>query len=206
MRLAALAFLVLAGCGPFYFEKQDAQVITLKGGELQAHGVAFVTPSTVTGQEQEKQAVAMTFADVLRRERPNTRVATLGETLGAVNRAGLSDAYKRMYDDYRDTGLLAGDTLRRIGAATGTRYIAQINLQGLAQNSKSRFGVLGFRIVETEIGDARVFLQLWDSSTGSIVWEGMHEVRITYETLTDRPVATREVVEQAARSIVARLP
>ena len=50
-------------------------------------------------------------------------VATLAETLGAVNKAGLADTYKRMYEDSRDTGLFSADALRRVGTATGSRYL-----------------------------------------------------------------------------------
>lgn len=79
---------------------------------LEQSGIAFATPSTVTGQEEEKQALALTFADVLKRERPNVRCTTLAETLGAVNHAGLAEDYRRMYADYRHSGLFERDVLR----------------------------------------------------------------------------------------------
>jgi hypothetical protein len=203
--VAALA-LALAGCGMRYFPTEHEQVISLKPGDLQTGGIAFITPSTVTGQEQEKQTVALTFADVLKRARPELRVATLAETLGAVNRVGLADAYKRMYDDYRDTGLFSGEVLRQVAAATGTRYIAQLKLQGFNQTSKSRWGFLGLRIVDTQIGDVRLFLQIWDSASGAIAWEGMQELRISYDTVYDEPVMMRTLLERTARDLVAKLP
>ena len=166
--------LALVGCGStqIYPSLQEHR-ISLRPGDLEASGIAFITPSTVTGQEQEKQAVAFTFADVIKHERKGLRVVTLAETLGAINKAGLADAYKRMYDDYRDTGLLSKDVLKQIGAATGVRYLAQLKLQGFGQGAKERFGTLGFRIVETQYAHVRLFFQIWDSSDGSIVWEGM---------------------------------
>jgi len=128
MRYVAGCLLVvaLAGCSlePNYYATIKEQAIALQKGELESAGIAFITPSTVTGQEQEKQAVALAFADVLKQQRPGLKVTTLAETLSAVNRAGLAEPYKRMYDDYRDTGLFSSDTLRRVGQATGTRYIA----------------------------------------------------------------------------------
>jgi hypothetical protein len=94
MKRALLALVLgLGGCfGTQIYPTQQEQLISLRPGDLEASGIAFITPSTVTGQEQEKQAVALTFADVLKRERPKLRVATLAETLSAVNRAGLGDA------------------------------------------------------------------------------------------------------------------
>lgn len=208
---AALALvpliIALAGC-------QSTQVnpslqehrISLRPGDLNASGIAFLTPSTVTGQEQEKQAVAFTFADVIKRDRQGMRVVTLAETLSAVNKAGLADAYKRMYDDYRDTGLLSGDVLKRIGAATGARYLAQLKLQGFLQGAKERFGALGLRVVETQYAHVRLFFQIWDSSDGSIAWEGMQEMRISHEVVTEDPIMQRTVLERTAQDLIARLP
>ena len=85
------------------FPATQQQRPSLESGALERAGVAFITPSTVTGQEEEKQVVALIFAQVLRNERPRINVVTLAEAFSAVNRAGLSDDYKRMYDEYRGT-------------------------------------------------------------------------------------------------------
>jgi hypothetical protein len=198
----------LAGCtsGPLYYPTLQDQVISLSKGDLEAAGIAFITPSTVTGQEQEKEAVALTFADVLKSERPALKVSTLAETLGAVNKAGLADTYKRMYAEYRDTGLFSAEALRRVGAATGARYIAQLKLQGFNQSSKNRLGLLGLRLVETQHADVRLFFQIWDSRDGSIAWEAMQELRIARESMTEEPLMLRKVLEHSAREVIARLP
>jgi hypothetical protein len=208
MRALALGVGLLAGCStlPVYYPTIQEQAVSLRKGDLEAAGIAFITPSTVTGQEQEKEAVALTFTDVLKSERPALKVATLAETLGAVNKAGLADAYKRMYEDYRDTGLFSADVLRRVGGATGTRYVAQLKLQAFNQSSKGRFGFFGLRLVETHYADARVFFQIWDSRDGSIAWEAMHELRIARESTTEEPLMLRKVLEHSARELVARLP
>ena len=72
-----------------------------------------------------------------------------------------------MYDDYRDTGLFSPEVLKRIGALTGTRYAAQIKLQAFTQGAKERFGIFGFRLVETRYASVRLFLQIWDSRDGT---------------------------------------
>lgn len=204
--LAALC-LALAGCaGTQIYPTLQEQRISLRPGELEAGGIAFITPSTVTGQEQEKQAVALGFAEVFRQERPRMRVTTLAETLGAVNRAGLADAYRRMYDDYRDTGLFSARTLKQVGEATGARYLAQLKLQGFEQGSRDRFGILGIRIVETKYAHIRLFLQIWDSQTGTIAWEAVQELRHSHDTMSEEPIMQRTVLERTARDLVARLP
>lgn len=208
MRAAlAVLCLALAGCyGTQIFPTLQEQRISLRPGDLEAGGVAFITPSTVTGLEQETQAVALTFAEVLRRERPGLRVITLAETLGAVNRAGLGNAYKLMYNDYRDTGLFSAEVLRKVGGATGARFVVQLKLQGFEQGSRDRFGILGIRIVETKYAHIRLFLQVWDSRDSTIAWESMQELRHSTDTMTEEPVTLRAVLERTARDLVARLP
>jgi len=207
MRYLAL-LLLLVGCSTphKYYSTVNTQPLRLAAGELEAGGIAFVTPSSVTGQEQEKQAVALGYADVLKRERPALKVVTLAETLSAVNRAGLVQPYRRMYEDYRETALLPADVLRGVSSATGARYVAQLKLQNYSQNSKGRFGVLGLRVSETLYGDLRVFLQIWDARDGSIVWEATQELRIAMDSTSDEPVTLRELIERSAKDLVAKLP
>jgi hypothetical protein len=203
-----VATALVAGCStePVYYPTLQEQAISLRKGDLEADGIAFITPSTITGQEQEKEAVALTFTDVLKSRRPALRVSTLAETLGAVNKAGLADSYKRMYEEYRDTGLFSADTLRRVGAATGLRYVGQLKLQAFNEGSKNRFGFLGLRLIETQYADVRLFFQVWDSRDGSIAWEAMQELRIVRETSTEEPVMLRRILEHSAGELIAKLP
>ena len=207
-RLLLMLVLALAGCSlsPIEYPTLNEQPLTLRKGDLEASGIAFVTPASVTGQEQEKQAVALTFTDVMTAARPKVRVVTLPETLSAVNRAGITDAYRRMYEDYRTTGLLPADVLKRISGATGTRYIAQLNLQGFAQNSKNRLGIFGLRIIDTMLGDLRLYLQIWDSQDGSIAWEAMQELRIAMDTTKEQPIMLRTLLERSAQDLISKVP
>ena len=98
---------------PQVYDTAQNRVISLKAEDLSTYGMAFITPSTVTGQEEEKQEVALTFTEVLKKERPAIRCLSLPETLNAINQAGLSEDYKRMYVDYRDTGIFNRDILKK---------------------------------------------------------------------------------------------
>ncbi len=208
MRILLAALVLLAGCStaPIFYPTLREQAISLRKGDLEAGGIAFITPSTVTGQEQEREAVALTFSDVLKGERPALKVSTLAETLGAVNRAGLSESYRQMYQQSRDTGLLPSDVLQKIGKASSARYLAQIKLQAFNESSKNRLGLLGLRLIETHYADVRVFFQVWDSRDGTIAWEAMQELRIARESTTEEPLMLRNVLEHSARGILAKLP
>ena len=204
---AAAAAMLLTGC----FTAQIHPTVrernmSLLPGDLEAHGIAFITPSAATGQEEEKQAVALVFAETLSEERKVIRVLPLAQTLGVINKAGLAEAYKRMYNDYRDTGLFERNVLREIGKATGTRYLAQIKVQGFGQGAKERFGILGLRIVETKSATVRLFFQIWDSRNGTVAWEATEELHYAYDTLTEEQLTLPTVVGQAAQDLIAKLP
>jgi len=198
---------VLLGCViPQKFSTVQHQRITLGPSDLKTFGIAFITPSTVTGQEEEKQAVALTFAEVLQEERSDLHCVSLPETLSAVNRAGLADEYKQMFEDYRDTGIFKRDILKQVGDVTGVRYIAQLKLAGFRQGSKGRLSVLGLRVLETKTADVRVFFQIWDTLDGSIAWEATQELNYAVDSIAENNVALRTVLGETARNLIERLP
>jgi hypothetical protein len=195
------------GCfSPQLHTVTEHQSLTLRAGELEAHGLAFITPSTVTGQEEDKQALAFTFAEVLSKTRSSVRCVRLPETLGAVNRAGLTEDYKRMYRDYRDTGIFQRELLRRVGEATGARYLAQLKMSGFSQGSQGRWSFLGIRMVDTKIATLRLFFQIWDSREGTIAWEGVQELTHAVDSYEVINITFRAASEQAAHNLIARLP
>lgn len=205
--VTAMTAVLLGGCfTPQIYPTVKERNISLQAGDLEAHGIAFITPSAATGQEEEKQAIALVFAEALREQRPNVRVQALAQTLGAVNQAGLADAYKLMYHDYRDTGLFKAEILAQIAKATGARFVVQIKVQGFGQSAKERFGAFGFRIVETKTSSVRLFFQIWDGHKGTVAWEATEEVHYSYDTFTEEQLTLPLVVGRAAQDLIAKLP
>jgi len=134
------------------------------------------------------------------------RVVSLPTTLGAINRAGLASEYKQMFEDYRLTGIFNRETLLKISHATGARYLAQLKLGGFRQESKSRWGMLGVRMLETKTTFLRLYLQVWDGENGSIAWEGAQELSSAQESLQEDAVSFKTAVEQSAKELLARFP
>ena len=130
----------------------------------------------------------------------------LAETLSILNAAGLSNTYKKMYEEYRDSGLFKQDLLLTVSQELGTRYLAQLKLQGFSQNEKDRLQILGLRIIETKQATLRLFLQIWDGSDGTIAWEGLEELRRTRETILEEPVTLYDMMELAAKDMIEKLP
>ena len=202
-----LGITLVLGCGlPQVHSSAQHRSISLEPHDLETYGIAFITPSTVTGQEEEKQAVALTFAQVLKEQRPAVRCVTLPETLGAVNQAGLAEEYKRMFEDYRDTGIFERSILQKVGEVTATRYVAQLKLAGFSQGSRSRLSLLGLRVLETKYADIRLFFQIWNTKDGTIAWEGVEELKYATEAITEKTITLRTVLEEVAENLIGRLP
>jgi len=207
-KLIALAAATLClGCAiPQTYHSTQHRTFSLGPDDLPQHGLAFITPSTVTGQEEEKQAVAFTFSEVLYTQRPDIPIRTLPQTLSAVNRAGLEKQYTLMFEDYRNTSLFKTASLKDVAGATGMRYLGQLKLSGFQQGSDGRLGVFGLRILNTKQASIRLFFQIWDSSDGSIVWEGVDELQHSMDTATEETVTLKKVLEKASGNLVAQLP
>lgn len=201
--------MAMTGCGtvssqivPTTLDKSSS----LEPGSLARYRLAFLTPSTITGQEQDVQSLALYFSETLRKELPSVPVTSLSEALGLVNRAGLADDYRKMLEDYRETGIFAHAALEKIGRAVGARYLAQLKLGGFNQDTFERFSLFGFRLFQTLHSNIRLYLQIWDSETGTIAWEGSEEMSYSYDSSAERPVTFRMVVEEAARQLIATFP
>lgn len=206
--VGALATASIGACtfAPQHYSLPEVRANRAQNGALAKHGLAFLTPSTVTGQEEDRQTLAMLFTTTLVGLRPELRVVPLPEVLSLVNSAGLAEDYQRLYEGYRLTGVFDRDTLGRLSAVTGTRFLAQLKLAHFEQGAKSRFGFLGLSILQTQYAHMRLFLQIWDAESGAIAWEGIDELTISVETSRERAVTLRALAEHAAKDFVKRLP
>jgi hypothetical protein len=207
-RLAlVLCATVAAGCGATdqVRYEMDQSNLSLGPGDLEQHGIGFLTPAAATGQEADKQALAHAFAAQLQLSRPKVKVVSLPAILSAVNAADLDQQYKRMYRDYLETGILEGSVLRRVGEVGGVRYLAQMSLAGFQQQSRGRFSFLGLRLLDTKLASLRVFIQIWDSETGGVAWEGSGELNYAYESAAENPAPFVQAATLAARRMYEEL-
>lgn len=180
--------------------------ITLRSEDLRTGGLAIITPSSATGQEEDRQALALAFTEVLLNVRPDLRIVPLPQTLSAINREGLTREYRQMFEDYRLAGIFDNEALQKVARVTETRYVAQLKLGAFRQESKDRFGMLGLRVLQTKTSTIRLFLQIWDSTDGSVAWEGAQESTLSHESMAEEFVSMKSIVQESARELLARLP
>jgi hypothetical protein len=204
--LSAVTCLAACESTPQVYSTPKHEILRLAKEDLREGGLAFLTPSTVTGQEEDKQTLAYVFADTVQKERPDLRFVPLSRTISAINLAGLADVYRKMYTDYRDTGVFDVGGMQRVAKAAGVRYLGQLKLARMDQSSRSRFGLLGLNLINTQYANMRVFFQVWDSRDGTIVWEGIDEVTLAMDTQKEMPMSFQSIAEEAAKNLVSRLP
>jgi hypothetical protein len=172
---------------------------------LEEAGIGVLTPAAPTGQESDKQALGDSLSSALEQGVGSTRVLGLPEMLSAINRAGLAGSYAKALVDYENTGILDRDTLRAIGDASGVRYLAKLNLGNFNQSSDKRLAIAGIRMFDTWRATIRVHLEVWDSHTGEIAWQGNDELVYAREGVKERPVTFRQVADVAARNLVEKV-
>lgn len=205
--LAALGLaLLLGGCGVASQLHSDLSYGAAGSGVVvDAAGIGVLTPAAPTGQESDKQALGESLSTALRTQLGTGPVVALPEMLSAINRAGLAAGYASMLENYESTGILDRDQLRAIGEAAGVRYLAKLNLGNFNQSSDKRLAIAGIRMFDTWRATIRVHLEIWDSQTGEIAWQGNEELVYAREGVKERPVTFRQVADYAATNLVKKV-
>ena len=204
--LLIFASLFVFGCSTQFRSNIEHNVHLLEKEILKQQGLTFITPTTITGMEQDKQYLALTFSHALKKARPELRISDLSKTLGMINQANLEDDYQTMYEDYNETGIFNKSTLKEIGSLTNSRYICQLKLSYFKSKAQGRWSVLGLNVYDTESANLRLFVQIWDATTGVIVWEAAQELTYAYDTTNEDPVTFGKMIHLAAKDIAAALP
>jgi hypothetical protein len=199
--------LTLGGCGvtsqlhtELSYNSVAADTVTLDDV-----GIGVLTPSAPTGQESDKQALGDALGAALETANAVVRVMPLADMLSSINRSGLARQYAGMLDEYSETGILERDSLRQVGQAGGVRYLAKLNLGDFAQSSDKRLSIAGIRMFDTWRATIRVHLEIWDSVTGEIAWQGNEELVFAREGVKERPVTFSQVAALAAEHLVQKV-
>jgi hypothetical protein len=98
------------------------------------------------------------------------------ETVNMLNRQALAAGYADLISGFARSGILEHERLQRIGSALGSRYVL---LPGLAEYSQvivDRFDFSGFKLIQNRVTTLRVWLQLWDTRMGQILWQSSGEI------------------------------
>ena len=178
--IVVVAAVLLIGCTPLYLwdinTTSTARPASLDIGELGHQPVA--TPGLVASAALQGLSTALSHALVaaLAKASPPIRAIPAYEIANALNDQGLATVYAELLEGFARTGIMDRERLQRIGSALGFRYLL---LPGLAQFEHvilDRFEIAGVKVIRTRVTVLRVWLQLWDTRTGHILWESAGEV------------------------------
>jgi len=205
--IIALTAALLAGCSPIYMwdisTNSTARPPSFDVSELSRQSVATVGLVTSAGLSGHSTSMSHALVAALAEVSPPIRAIPAHEVANAMNDRGLATEYAELLSGFAKSGIMDRERLSRIGSALGFRYLL---LPGLAQFDHAildRFEIAGVKVLRTRATVLRVWLQLWDTQTGHIVWESAGEVATASEVLRhDRIVPLDEMAQKVWRRMV----
>ena len=192
--------LLLAGCTPFHLSDLRS-TSTVKAKSLDVAGLAgdplatfpAIAPQALQGYGPAvSQALSAALAEIT----PPFHEIPPHETLNRLNEQGLAQEYTEMVSDFVRGGIFDRTRLEKIGSAVGSQYILQPGVGDFRETLADRFMLGGWRVVKTRAATLRLWLRLWDTKSGKIVWESIGEATVTSELLEDMPTIPVHTIAQ----------
>jgi len=202
----ALTLVLLAGCDPPYLADTYTGSTPLPKsfdvGDLTRTPVAvlaFVAPGNLQGFSPAlSQALSGALADVS----PPIREISTDAGMNRLTDRGLAADYADLRAGFARNGMLDRARLHRIGSGLDARYVL---LPGIAQFDEQildKFEAWGLKLLRNRVTALRLWLQLWDTQSGHIVWESSGEVTTATVFLSPRQTVA---LEQTARKLLVRM-
>jgi hypothetical protein len=159
-----------------------------------------VAPPSLQGYSP---AVSQALSHALSQASPPFHEIPPHETLNRVNEHGLAQDYTEMVSDFARSGIFDRQRLENIGSALGTRYLLQPGIGDFKETVGDRLMLAGWRLVKTRAATLRLWLRLWDTKSGKILWEAAGEATVTSELLEDMPtIPVNTIAQQLWTSMV----
>jgi len=196
-----ISIALLAGCGPL--RTWDAHttsspmsapvdLTTLAGEHVATFGV--VAPAALQGYGP---ALSHALVAALAEATPPVPAQPIPDTLNALNQQGLITEYADLLSGFAKTGVLEHKRLQALGSALRSRYVLLPGLAGFDEVLADSFEISGLKIVRSRTSTLRLWLQLWDTQTGRLLWESTGEARVASELLRpNRTVPFEETAEK----------
>ncbi len=157
-------------------------------------------------QEVYRETLAGLLYDTLKKHSKNPEIIPLDEVQGSINRTGLWSDVLLMYHEYETTAVLRKDILTKVGQAINARYVLMPKLLHFQQEAFDRATMLGISVLRTRQSTVDIQAQIWDTTTGEVVWQGVGEGSEAAEVVQGRPVSFVAVAQGASESLASRMP
>jgi hypothetical protein len=199
--ILAISIALVAGCGPP--RTWDAHTTSWPGpasvdlSDLTGERVAtlgVVAPPALQGLGP---ALSYALDAALAQVTPPLPARPIPDTLNALNQQGLAAEYAELLSGFSRSGVLDRKRLQALGSALRSRFVLLPGLAGFDEVLADSFEISGLKIVRSRITTLRLWLQLWETQTGRLLWESAGEARVASELLRpDRTVPFDETAQK----------
>jgi hypothetical protein len=140
---------------------------------------------------------SMAFHSALVKQKHGETVLDAGISASRITKAGLASDWQALAISYRDCGVMDNERLGKVGKALGVRYILVPTLAGVTTNFGPRLDFLGLTLGRTFWTTVDIALQLWDTSSGDLVWQSTASCTAAAEVVVATRVSMRTAMESS---------
>jgi hypothetical protein len=199
--VCALPLLFLAGCAPLYIWDTHVTATpkteTLAAGDWTREPVAMLGPIAPAGFQGFNPFLSRSLSAAIAATAPSIRAIPNHETVSLINGKGLSPEYGELIAGFVKSGILERERLQRLGSALGSRYALLPGFADFNQILLDRFEFAGLKLVRNRVITLRLWLQLWNTDTGQMVWQSTGEVNVARDFfLPQRVIPLDEICQK----------
>ena len=114
----------------------------------------------------------------------------------------LATEYADLRAGFARNGMLDRQPLQRIGLGLGSRYVLLPGVAEFNEEILDKYEAAGIKLLRNRVTTLRLWLQLWDSQTGHIVWESSGEVTVAAVFLSPKQTVA---LEQITKKLLVRM-
>ncbi len=157
-------------------------------------------------QEIYRETLAGLLYAALKKYPEGPRILSLGAFQSGINRSALWSDLMQMYNEYQKTAVLRKDILSKVGRAVDARYVILPRLLRFQSETFDRATMLGISIFRTRQSNVDIHAQIWDTTTGEVIWQGASEGAVASEVVRGRPASFMAVATNACESLASKMP
>lgn len=192
---------LLAGCTPLYLS--DTHTTSTPRSELldvaalEREPVATLGLLAPAGLQGLNPPLSHALNAALSEASPPIRGIAAHETVNMLNQQGLAGEYGALIAGFGRAGILEREPLQRIGSALSSRYVLLPGLAEFNQVIIDRLSISGWNFIQSRVTTLRLWLQLWETQTGKILWESAGEVTVATKLLrSEQTVALDDIAQK----------
>ena len=207
--LFCLFFLVSCSGAPLVQSNFSAMEPFRKSGNVvlgNGDSIAILTVMAPDRGQVQKTLLVDFVSESIKKRSPGTRVVPYWEGLNIINSEGYTADYAQMMNEYSTTGILNKRILSKFGEMLGVTYFIQPKLTDFSQGQSTRFSFLGLTLFKTHETQIKLYFEVWEASTGKIVWVGSTEANMASENYKAKPIPFEEIARDAVNNLVLKMP